>query len=111
EVAAATRVAGAIDVYPQPIGPARITVRTDRINQLLATSLTDGDVARLLEPLGIELDGGTATAPTWRPDVEREIDVVEEIARRVGLHEIRRTVPANPVKIGSLTTKQKERRL
>src|SRR5579862_4933535 len=39
EVAGANRRTGAIDAYPQPIEPARITVRTERINQLLATSL------------------------------------------------------------------------
>jgi phenylalanyl-tRNA synthetase beta chain len=111
EVAGARRVPGAIDEYPKPIERAHIEVRTARINQLLATSLTDDDVKSLLEPLGIELSGGSAVVPTWRPDVEREIDVVEEIARRVGLHEIRRTVPANPEKIGSLTALQRERRL
>ena len=111
EVAGATRVPGAIDVYPKPIERAHIVVRTARVNQLLATALTDDDVQSLLQPLGIELADGTATVPTWRPDIEREIDVVEEVARRIGLHEIRRTVPSNPEKIGALTAVQRERRL
>ncbi len=111
QVAGSSREAGVIDEYPKPIERAHIEVRTDRINRLLATSLTDAEVESLLAPLGIELSGGTATVPTWRPDVEREIDVVEEVARRVGLQRIRRTVPANPEKIGSLTAQQRERRL
>ena len=49
--------------------------------------------------------------PTWRPDVEREIDIVEEVARRIGLHRIARTVPSNPDKIGALTAVQHARRL
>ena len=51
-----------------------------------------------------------ATESTYRPDLQREIDIVEEIARRVGLQNIRRTVPSNPAKIGALTPEQRERR-
>ena len=110
EVASARREPGAIDVYPEPVRPARITVRTDRVNRLLATALADADVAELLAPLGIEMTGGIATAPTWRPDLEREIDIVEEVARRVGLQRIVRTIPSSPAKIGALTPEQRERR-
>ena len=46
----------------------------------------------------------TAIAPTFRPDLEREIDIVEEVGRRVGLQNIPRTVPSNPEKIGALTS-------
>jgi phenylalanyl-tRNA synthetase beta chain len=111
ETANARRLPGAIDVYPQPIERAHITVRTERINQLLGLSLADTEVQALLAPLGIELSGGTATVPTWRPDIEREVDVVEEIARRVGLHRIRRSVPSSPEKVGGLSLRQRERRL
>ncbi len=109
-VASAHRRPGAIDVYPKPIERARIVVRTPRVNQLLATSLTDADLQALLTPLGIEVGGGSATVPTWRPDLEREIDLVEEVARRIGLHLIRRSVPASPEKIGGLTAGQRDRR-
>ena len=54
--------------------------------------------------------GGIAIVPTWRPDIEREIDLVEEVARRIGLDQHQRTVPSNPEKIGALTTVQRERR-
>ncbi|HTD50271.1 MAG TPA: phenylalanine--tRNA ligase subunit beta [Acidimicrobiia bacterium] len=111
EIAAARRDTGTIDVYPQPIRPARVVVRTDRVNQLLATSLTDTQLGELLAPLGIDVADGTATVPTWRPDVEREIDIVEEVARRIGLHRIARTVPANADKIGALTAMQRDRRV
>jgi phenylalanyl-tRNA synthetase beta chain len=111
EVAQAQRRPGAIDVYPQPIERPHITVRTERINALLGLTLADTEVHALLAPLGIELAGGTATAPTWRPDLEREIDVVEEIARRVGLHRIPRSVPSSPEKVGGLSRRQRDRRL
>jgi phenylalanyl-tRNA synthetase beta chain len=110
QVAAAKPASGAIDVYPNPIMPRRITVRTDRVNRLLATSLTDEDIASYLTPLGIDVDDGVAIAPTWRPDLEREIDIVEEIARRIGLNQIVRSVPASPAKVGALTSAQRDRR-
>jgi phenylalanyl-tRNA synthetase beta chain len=110
DVAAARRDRGTVDVYPKPIGAARVVVRTDRVNQLLGTSFTDAQLSELLAPFGIDLADGTAIVPTSRPDVEREIDIVEEVARRVGLHRIARTVPSNPDKIGALTAVQRERR-
>ena len=80
------------------------TVRTERVNQLLATDARRRRHRRRCStPLGIEVDDGTAIVPTWRPDIEREIDLVEEVARRIGLDQITRTVPSNPEKIGALT--------
>jgi phenylalanyl-tRNA synthetase beta chain len=71
----------------------------------------------LLEPLGIDCDAPaadgsfTAVTPTWRPDLEREVDIVEEVGRRYGLNRIARTVPTNAGKVGRLTPRQRERRL
>ncbi|MDQ1481093.1 MAG: phenylalanyl-tRNA synthetase beta chain, partial [Actinomycetota bacterium] len=109
-VASAQRVPEAIDVYPAPIEPARVTIRTARVNQVLPADLADDDIKGLLTPLGIEVNDGTAIVPTWRPDVEREIDLIEEVARRIGLDRIRRSVPASPAKIGGLTAVQRDRR-
>jgi phenylalanyl-tRNA synthetase beta chain len=110
EVAQAHPIPGAIDVYPDPIEPEHIRVRTPRVNELLGTDLTDTDIAGYLEPLGIELRDGVATVPTARPDIEREIDIVEEVARRIGLDNITRTVPMSPEKVGRLTPQQRDRR-
>jgi phenylalanyl-tRNA synthetase beta chain len=109
-VADARPVDGAIDVYPKPIERARITVRTARVNQLLATELTDGEVRDFLAPLGVEMNDGVAVAPTYRPDLEREIDLIEEVARRTGLANIVRTIPASPTKVGALSPHQRDRR-
>jgi phenylalanyl-tRNA synthetase beta chain len=110
QVAAAVPADGAVDVYPRRIERTRITVRTDRVNKLLGTQLSDSEIAAYLTPLGIEMDGNVASAPTFRPDLEREIDIVEEVGRRYGLDRIVRTVPANPEKIGALSPAQRERR-
>jgi phenylalanyl-tRNA synthetase beta chain len=109
-VAAAVPEPGAIDVYPAPVARPRIRVRTARVNQLLGTALTDGELADLFRPLDIAIDDGVAAPPTFRPDLEREIDLVEEAARRIGLHRIVRTVPSSPEKIGGLSAAQRDRR-
>jgi phenylalanyl-tRNA synthetase beta chain len=85
------------------------------VNRVLGTRLTDTEIIDALRPLGIEVTGSaddiTAIAPTFRPDLEREVDIVEEVARRVGFASIGRTV-ARPIdQVGGLTRLQRERRL
>ncbi len=118
EVAAAAPSDTAIDVYPVPVERPRVTVRTARVNAILGTELDTPTVRQLLAPLGIEVEPGpapdttVARCPTWRPDLEREIDLVEEVARRHGLDKIARTVAsAPPGSVGRLTPRQRERRL
>ncbi len=104
-----------IDVYPNPIPRRRIAVRTGRVNAILGTDLKAATVRSLIEPLGITTTGTdddfVAEAPTWRPDLEREIDIVEEVARRFGLQNIKRTVASAPAgSVGRLTSWQRARR-
>ncbi len=112
------------DVYPLPVERQRITVRTSRVNHVLGTELDAEEVWDSLAPLGIELDQDdasasdgvgdsntlVATVPTFRPDLEREIDLVEEVARRIGFDHIGRTLPNAREQIGGLTGLQRDRR-
>src|SRR6478609_12230398 len=95
EVAGAQVAPDAVDEYPAPVERARIRLRASRVNAVLGTDLDAADVWDSLAPLGIELDdadldvdgGGDevlAIVPTFRPDLDREIDLVEEVARRIG---------------------------
>ncbi len=115
DVAAADPAPGACDEYPAPIEPRRITIRTTRVNALLGTELSDDEIGEALVPLGIDLEGSgatrTAVTPTFRPDLEREVDLVEEVARRVGYNSIARHVPSSGEHAGGLTARQHERRL
>src|SRR2546421_437439 len=115
EVAGARVAADAVDEYPAPVERVRIHVRTSKVNGVLGTDLRDTEILDALRPLGIDVDGGgddiTAVAPTFRPDLEREIDIVEEVARRVGFDSIGRTVARPREQVGGLTQRQRERRI
>jgi phenylalanyl-tRNA synthetase beta chain len=115
EVADAKVAVEGVDAYPLPVERARIHVRTSKVNGVLGTDLRDSEILDALRPLGIEVDGGgddiTAIAPTFRPDLEREIDIVEEVARRVGFESIGRTVARPREQVGLLTPRQRERRV
>jgi phenylalanyl-tRNA synthetase beta chain len=104
-----------VDEYPRPVERPRIHVRTSKVNGVLGTDLTDAQVVAALAPLGIEVTGSgdaiEAVPPTFRPDLEREIDLVEEVARRVGFDAIGRTVPKPEHQVGGLTRRQQDRRL
>jgi phenylalanyl-tRNA synthetase beta chain len=111
----------AVDEYPSPLTRPRITLRAHRVNAVLGTALDAEDVWDALAPLGVDLDeepdrdldGDTVVAipPSWRPDLEREIDLVEEVARRVGFDAIGRTLPDTHGQVGGLTTRQRARRV
>ena len=115
QLAGATVSPGPLDVYPAPVARRTITIRTDRANRLLGLELAPEDVREALAPLGIDVDGAgpdfTAVAPSWRPDLEREVDLVEEVARRIGLERIPRTLPNVTGQTGGLTPRQRDRRL
>lgn len=86
-----------VDFYPQPVAPARVPVRYQRINQLIGVDLGADKIKQILTALeiGIEAetaDGLTAVIPTNKPDVTREADVVEEVLRVFGLDNV--PVPA-----------------
>jgi phenylalanyl-tRNA synthetase beta chain len=114
QVAGAQVASAAVDEYPGPIERVRIRVRTTKVNAVLGTELRDTDVLDALRPLGIDVEGSgddiVAFAPTFRPDLEREADVIEEVARRVGFDRIGRTVPRPREQVGGLSRAQRERR-
>lgn len=115
EVASAEVAPHALDDYRLRVERPRIRLRTTRVNALLGTALADADVREALEPLGVDVEGTgpevVAVAPSFRPDLEREVDLVEEVARRVGLNAIPRTMPRAGDHVGGLTPHQRERRL
>ena len=113
EVGGGTVAPGIVDAYPGEREPLRIELRTERTNAVLGTALETSAIAGLLAPLGfgvhVRHDAVDVTVPTFRPDVEREIDLVEEVARLHGLESIDSTLPAGRGRIGGLTPAQRFR--
>ncbi|MGE5554172.1 MAG: phenylalanine--tRNA ligase subunit beta [Betaproteobacteria bacterium] len=98
EIAGAMVTRGRLDFYPVPVSPRRIELRAARVNALLGTTLTHEEIAGYLRRLtGVavtEESRGvfTVTVPTYRRDLEQEVDLVEEVARLYGYDAIPATL-------------------
>lgn len=101
ELAGGRVVEGSVDAYPKPIKPKPINLRIHRINNVLGLEIPKRSVKEYLESLELkveEREGDTfiVTPPTFRQDLEREIDLIEEIARLNGYDKIPVTLPKSP---------------
>jgi phenylalanyl-tRNA synthetase beta chain len=90
-----------IDVVSKRMDLAPVVLRISEVHRILGGNLTAGEIFRILKKLGFGLiPEGQADAqfrvhiPSWRLDVEREIDVIEEIARLHGYDKFENTLPA-----------------
>lgn len=82
---------GRVDAYPDPIKPLVVEFRPHRCNRVLGTDIAPQEMVRILTNLGMEVSGTdtmAVTVPTFRPDIEREIDIIEEVARIHGFDKI-----------------------
>ena len=84
---------GTIDIYPQKIIPKELSLRFNRLNKILGFEIDNLKVAEILKNLGFELieqnnEFIKVLVPTYRPDIEREIDLIEEVARINGYDNI-----------------------
>ncbi len=88
ELAGGEVLEGIVDEYPIKYFPKKIDVRLERINHLLGTQLTENKINGIFSRLEITYQKGEATIPTFRPDLEREVDLIEEIARLINYDNI-----------------------
>jgi phenylalanyl-tRNA synthetase beta chain len=108
---------GVIDVYPKKVTPAGVSLRPKRAAQLLGLSpkvLDEAMVSKNLLALGLEVDGREAEAirfrvPTWRPDLTREIDLIEELLRLIGADAVPTTLPARASEVEGLYDARRHR--
>lgn len=130
EIAGGTVVPGLVDVQARAVAPTTVRLRPARVARVLGAAVPDDEAERLLTAIGFAVErdpvdaldafadvalvapgvdvaareaagaGWTVTVPPFRPDVTREIDVIEEIARLRGLGRLPRparvTLPLVP---------------
>src|SRR5271156_1681401 len=94
-------VGDAIDVVSRKMDQAPVVLRLAEVQRILGGNLDAGEIFRILKKLGFEaIPEGQEDAqfrvhiPSWRLDVEREIDMIEEIARLHGYDKFENTLPA-----------------
>lgn len=97
-----TLATGRLDIYPGKSVPSAISFRPERANALIGIDLPRSemvDILKRLECLVSEGDDGSLSVvpPTYRIDIEREIDLTEEIARLNGFDKIPATMPVGRI--------------
>ncbi len=103
----------AIDVKTQDFISNSIELRPARCNSILGTDIDVPTMANFLRRLGFGVEESeplTVAVPTFRPDVQREIDLIEEVAIVYGYENIALTVPGHLASTGRLTEQQRLRR-
>ena len=86
ELSGGTVYDGYVDVHPIKAKSAVVPLRVSRVNQLLGTSLSEKQIVSILEKLEFQVerygeDKLNCTVPMFRPDVTREVDLIEEVGR------------------------------
>ena len=110
ELGGGTVVSGMVDAHPAPPSLRHITVRAERIDRLLGVHIPLETTKRLLQSIGFDMEREGAaeasrlrcTVPPFRPDIEREVDVIEEIVRLYGYDKISEPVQAASLSSGTL---------
>ena len=89
---------GVIDLYPSPVAPKRVALRRARIDRVLGQAVPPPDVERILGGLGFGYGASNGSwdvsVPTYRVDVSREVDLIEEVGRHYGYDRLPTTFPA-----------------
>jgi phenylalanyl-tRNA synthetase beta chain len=111
-------VGGLIDVVGRRLDQAPLALRLSEVRRILGEKLESAEILRVLRRLGFELipEPGedlefTVQVPSWRLDVEREIDVIEEIARLHGYDKFANTLPAYVGAVVELPDAEKEKKI
>ena len=114
ELAGGTVCEGAVDVYPGQQPLTQIQLRPERVNFVLGTTLEAAEMVQILNRLDFDVDITQevyqVTVPTFRSDVTREIDLIEEIARVHGYDNIPTTRPKGDIPVPAPNSKTEVRR-
>ncbi|HNS19492.1 MAG TPA: phenylalanine--tRNA ligase subunit beta [Sedimentisphaerales bacterium] len=83
---------GVVDAYPRQPKPRQVRMRLSRLSKLLGIEVPQEAAMKILAALQFEPrweDGSIlCTSPTWRSDISREVDLIEEVARVYGYDKV-----------------------
>ncbi len=121
ELAGGEILSGVVDVYPRRESPIEITLARGELLRVMGADVPDRDVEGILSALGFEPrregDGDGSQAkwrcrrPSWRQDVSRGIDLIEEVARHYGYDKFPPRLPPAKLPARLLPHAEAERRL
>lgn len=103
-----------VDVWPLVSNPIKLNFRIPRFQAFIGQDIPRNFIVDTLKRIGCTVDADEASegattdileivAPTFRPDLEREIDLYEEVLRLWGMDKIEPTLPASPMRVGQRT--------
>src|ERR1035441_9968758 len=111
-----TLIGDVIDVIARQLDLAPVELDLREVQRILGEKLSTLEISRILARLGFTmLPGGEDTylvhIPSWRLDIEREIDIIEELARLHGYDKFPNTLPAYSGEVRDLPDAHKDARL
>jgi len=125
QLAGGELLSGLVDPYPAKRGPKKITITRRELLRIMGADVPDREVEAILSSLGFApvradhnrgaanslLAAWECTQPPWRAEVEREIDLIEEVARVYGLDKFPPRLPASRTGAARLPHQEAETRL
>lgn len=111
ELTGGTVCRGLVDVWLEKTEPVQLTFRTKRFCSMMGVEVSIEEVADILRRLGCTVEAAetetsgeegtlSVVAPTCRPDLEREIDLYEEVLRLHGMENVPPTLPGGRGRVG-----------
>jgi phenylalanyl-tRNA synthetase beta chain len=94
QIGAGKRTGHITDVYPRPYQPKTLKLERARIAGLLGMEVPDQETDRILQSLGFtKTSGWEITPPSFRVDINRPVDLIEELGRHHGFEHLPTTFP------------------
>ncbi len=98
DTAEGTPAADCVDIYPAKIAPARLALTEDAVERMLGENIPAASIAKILTRLGLDAKRGakgriSVSVPTFRPDISRPVDLIEEVARIYGYDRLEGKTP------------------
>jgi len=110
QVAGGKVAKGVVDIYPKRKVKKEVTLRFSRLNEVLGVEVPDKEAVKILSRLGFQPQGKddliVCTVPSWRSDVYREVDLIEEVTRVYGYDKIP-TEQKIKIEVAPVDTRQK----